>query len=226
MEKNFTADDLIVTDNNSIDNDKIDNDKIDKNTTVDSLTNDLNKLSLKSPSNKSSVPNKIFFSKKTFFKIKLDEIKSCHNIAIYDINSIKNEIESKNLQIDEINTIIIKKILKKLGLYKYCGHEQYILNIIIGKPVQKMSSQEKNLIMKLFDQVLVTFNLLKKKYNWNNFLHNGYLIYQLCKLSGLNDFLDNITLPNNETIIHVNNQAWKQICSHNHWIYYGITQKN
>ncbi|AHA45432.1 putative late transcription factor [Hirudovirus strain Sangsue] len=149
---------------------------------------------------------------------------SCHNITISDLNSIKNKIESKNLQIDEINTIIIGKILKKLGLYKYHGHEQYILNIIIGKPVQKMSSQEKNLIMKLFDQVLVTFNLLKKKYNWNNFLHYGYLIYQLCKLLEYNDFLDNIALPNNETIIYVNNQAWKKICSHNNWIYYEISQ--
>jgi Poxvirus Late Transcription Factor VLTF3 like len=128
-------------------------------------------------------------------------------------------LELKKARITDPKDITQKKVkefLKKLKLSKYYEHVPNITNMLTGSEVPKFTPQLEDKLRLMFEQIQEPFRMYCPK-NRKNFLHYGYVLYKFCELLGEDQWLPYIPMLKSFEKLYVQDQIWKQICTHLRW---------
>jgi hypothetical protein len=128
----------------------------------------------------------------------------------------KSKKLSENLSL--LTPIIMRKILKKLGLYNYYEHIPHIINKLNKVPPPRFTREMEDKIRMMFKEIQEPFQKYCPK-GRKNFLNYSYVIHKFCELLELDDFLPHLPLLKNNDKLQTQDKIWKKICDHLEWEY-------
>lgn len=175
---------------------------------------DINKNLLNDCYGKSSI-----YQRKNHFKEWLNQLQARETIEIPQDVIDKIILELKNNNITNLATIeitLIKKILKKLNLSKYYENAFHIIYLINGLQPPILTIHIEKKLIEYFKMIEEPFQLYKKKER-KNILRYSYILYKLCELLELDEFLSCFSLLKNRNKLMEQDQIWKMICNHLNW---------
>lgn len=175
---------------------------------------DINKHLLNDCYGKSSI-----YQRKNHFKEWLNQLQARETIEVPQDVIDKIIIELKNNNIKNLATIeisLIKRILKKLNLSKYYENAFHIIYLINGLQPPILTIHIEKKLIEYFKMIEEPFQLYKKKER-KNILRYSYILYKLCELLELDQFLSYFSLLKNRTKLMEQDQIWKLICNHLNW---------
>jgi hypothetical protein len=139
------------------------------------------------------------------------------------LDEINKEIKIMNIQKENITKQILRKILKKKKMTKYYDHEFQILYLLNGRKPIVIEKETEILLTEYFIMVELAFEEYKKN-NFDkgrkNLLRYSYVIYKLCELLELDEYLDYFSLLKDRLKKLEQDKIWKFICGHNGWKFY------
>lgn len=125
-----------------------------------------------------------------------------------------NKIRFNNLA--ELNPTLIRTILKKLNLSRYYENVFHIIYRINGLQPPTLSREVEERLLQYFKQIEEPFRLYKKA-GRKNILRYSYILYKLCELMELDEFLRCFRLLKNRTKLIEQDTVWASICKHLGW---------
>lgn len=136
---------------------------------------------------------------------------------VYDTILVElNKMHFNNLA--ELNPTIIRKILKKVGMSKYYENSFHIIYRLNGLQPPTFSRETEKKLLYYFKKIEEPFKLYKKKTR-KNILRYSYILFKLCELLELDDFLHCFKLLKNRNKLMEQDIIWQQICNHLGWEY-------
>ena len=171
-------------------------------------------------------------SDKPTFKDNIIDIKTCAYKRTNHLSEILNQFQGKETtDIDEsiyeqireelkvqriynykeINSVLIKRILKKLKLNKYYEHIYHIINHLNALPSPSMTREQEESIKKMFKDIQKPFLLFRPKKR-KNFLNYNYIIHKICQLYEYDDFLPYFPLLKSRINLEEQDMVWEAIC--------------
>jgi hypothetical protein len=175
------------------------------------------------PSNK-EMPNEVSYTayiRLNHFKEILSQFqaKETTHIDPAVIEAIKNRIKKERIKdIQEIDNITMREILKRIRLNKYFEHIQYI-NSLLGIKPPTMSEELINTLCVLFIELQEPWALYCPQ-SRTNFFNYTYTLYQLCVLLDQKQYLPYIPMLKDLTKQKEQDMIWKKMCQHLDWMYY------
>jgi len=172
------------------------------------------------PSNKEP-PNEVSYTayiKLNHFKEILSQFqaKETTHIPPEVIQAIRNRIKKERIDINtQLNSKMMREILRKLGYNKYFEHIQYI-NSIIGIQPPLMDDKLTETLCVLFIEIQQPWALHCPPERVN-FFNYSYILYQLCVLLGQKQYLPFISLLKNDLKQKQQDEIWKLICRDLKW---------
>lgn len=134
---------------------------------------------------------------------------------LYD--SILLELKKERIDnMESLNPIKIREILKKLKQNKYYEHVAHIINKINGKPPPIMDRKTEEELRRMFKKIQMPFYKHCPK-NRKNFLSYSYVLHKFVQLLELDDFLDCFLLLKSREKLHQQDLIWKKICEDLKW---------
>lgn len=161
------------------------------------------------------------YQRKNHFKEWLNQIqgRESNEVPQEVIDMIMVELNKINYDnLANLDPTCVRKILKKLNLSKYYENIYNIINRINGLPPPILSKETEERLMRLFKMIEEPFEKYKSEER-KNILRYSYILYKLCELLELDDFLKCFKLLKNRTKLIHQDQIWKKICEHNQWEY-------
>lgn len=175
---------------------------------------DINKNVLNDCYGKSSI-----YQRKNHFKEWLNQLQARETIEIPQdvIDKIILELKNNNItNLANIEITLIKKILKKLHLSKYYENAFHIIYLINGLQPPILTIHIEKKLTEYFKMIEEPFQIYKKKER-KNILRYSYILYKLCELLELDEFLSCFSLLKNRNKLLEQDQIWKMICNHLNW---------
>lgn len=159
------------------------------------------------------------YQRKNHFKEWLNQIQAKESTEVpdevFDLIKIElNKLRFYNLA--ELESETIRKILKKLNLTKYYENIFHIIFHLNGIHPPTLSRELEEKLLFYFKQIEEPFKLYKKK-NRKNILRYSYILYKLCELLELDDFLSSFRLLKNRNKLKEQDDIWEAICKHLGW---------
>ena len=135
------------------------------------------------------------------------------------IEAIKNRIKKERIKnIQEIDNMTMREILKRIRLNKYFEHIQYI-NSLLGIKPPTMSEELINTLCVLFIELQEPWALYCPQ-SRTNFFNYTYTLYQLCVLLDQKQYLPYIPMLKDLTKQKEQDMIWKKMCQHLDWQYF------
>jgi len=128
-------------------------------------------------------------------------------------------LELKKLRITnlaKLNATIIRKVLKKLNLSKYYENTYSIINKLNGLPPPTFTIEKQKQLINHFLQIEEPFKIFKSSKR-KNILRYSYILYKLCELLELDEYLHYFKLLKNRSKLIEQDEIWKKICEYNQW---------
>jgi ribosomal protein L37AE/L43A len=180
---------------------------------VDAETNKLNNVIV------TDTPKYSIYQRKNHFREWLNQIQAKESTDIpnevFDTIIVElNKLHFQNLA--ELNPTIIRKILKKVGMSKYYENAFHIIYRLNGLQPPTFSRDKEEKLLFYFKQIEEPFKLYKKK-NRKNILRYSYILFKLCELLELDEFLHCFKLLKNRNKLLEQDAIWQMICNHLQW---------
>jgi hypothetical protein len=175
------------------------------------------------PNNK-EMPNEVSYTayiRLNHFKEILSQFQAKETTFIEPavIEAIKNRIKKERIKdVQEIDNITMREILKRIRLNKYFEHIQYI-NSLLGIKPPTMSEELINTLCVLFIELQEPWALYCPQ-SRTNFFNYTYTLYQLCVLLDQKQYLPYIPMLKDLTKQKEQDMIWKKMCQHLDWMYY------
>jgi len=175
------------------------------------------------PSNK-EIPNEVSYTayiRLNHFKEILSQFQAKETTYIDPavIEAIKNRIKKERIKdIQEIDNVTMREILKRIRLNKYFEHIQYI-NSLLGIKPPTMSEELINTLCVLFIELQEPWALYCPQ-SRTNFFNYTYTLYQLCVLLDQKQYLPYIPMLKDLTKQKEQDMIWKKMCQHLDWMYF------
>lgn len=175
------------------------------------------------PSNK-EMPNEVSYTayiRLNHFKEILSQFQAKETTFIEPaiIEAIKQRIKKERIKdIQEIDNITMREILKRIRLNKYFEHIQYI-NSLLGIKPPTMSEELINTLCVLFIELQEPWALFCPQ-SRTNFFNYTYTLYQLCVLLDQKQYLPYIPMLKDLTKQKEQDMIWKKMCQHLDWMYF------
>jgi len=135
------------------------------------------------------------------------------------IEAIKNRIKKERIKnIQDIDNMTMREILKRIRLNKYFEHIQYI-NSLLGIKPPTMSEELINTLCVLFIELQEPWALYCPQ-SRTNFFNYTYTLYQLCVLLDQKQYLPYIPMLKDLTKQKEQDMIWKKMCQHLDWQYF------
>lgn len=165
------------------------------------------------------------YQRKNHFKEWLNQIQAKESTDIpqevLDMVLIElNKIHFDNLA--ELDPTLIRNILKKLNLSRYYENVFHIIYRLNGLQPPTLSRDVEERLLHYFKQIEEPFRLYKKA-GRKNILRYSYILYKLCELLELDEFLRCFRLLKNRTKLIEQDTVWAAICKHLGWEYISST---
>jgi len=175
------------------------------------------------PSNKEP-PNEVSYTayiRLNHFKEILSQFqaKETTHIPASVIHSIRERIKRERIDVKtQLNSKIMRDILRKLGYNKYFEHIQYI-NSLVGIRPPIMDDKLTETLCVLFIEIQQPWALYCPPERVN-FFNYSYILYQLCVLLDQKQYLPFITLLKNDTKQKQQDDIWKSVCRDLDWQFF------
>jgi len=110
----------------------------------------------------------------------------------------------------------VREILKKLKYNKYYEHVPHIINRLNGQNAPVMSREIEEKLRCMFKEIQPSFQKHCPKER-SNFLSYSYVLYKLCELMELDEYLPSFPLLKNRDKLYVQDKIWEKICEDLQW---------
>ena len=132
--------------------------------------------------------------------------------------NIIEEIHKERIDINNLNPIKLRSILKKIKKNKYYEHIPHILNKLNGKSPPIMTREIEEELRRMFKEIQIPFHKFCPKER-KNFLSYSYVLHKFVELLELDEFIDCFILLKSREKLHQQDQIWKKICEYLKWEY-------
>ena len=133
---------------------------------------------------------------------------------------VVTEIKKERIRnINELSTLKVRAILKKLKLNKYYEHIPHIINQLNGQPPPYMSRSTEELLRIMFQKIqgpFLEFCPKKRK----NFLSYSYVLHKFVELLDLPHLKPLFPLLKSREKLHSQDQIWQKICDRVGWTFH------
>jgi len=130
--------------------------------------------------------------------------------------NIQGQIKKERLQASSLNRSKIREILKKLKYNSYYEHVPHILSRLNGHTAPVMDREVEEKLRYLFKEIQPSFQKHCPS-DRSNFLSYSYVLYKLCELLELDDFLHCFPLLKNRDKLYAQDKIWEKICKDLQW---------
>lgn len=127
--------------------------------------------------------------------------------------------ELKKERINDYRTLSrqkVREILKKLKYNKYYEHVPHIMNRLNGQHAPVMSREVEEKLRYMFREIQPAFQKHCPKER-SNFLSYSYVLYKICELLDLDEYLPSFPLLKNRDKLYVQDKIWEKICQELSW---------
>jgi len=111
-----------------------------------------------------------------------------------------------------IKHVKIREILKKLRLNKYYNHVVQITSIITGRDPPRMSADQEQTLLKMFDMIQEPFQEIVAGQDRQNMLSYSFLFHKFLEIMEWDDFLPFFPLLVSADKMQYQDAIWKQLC--------------
>jgi DNA-directed RNA polymerase subunit RPC12/RpoP len=129
---------------------------------------------------------------------------------------IQDQIKKERLQASSLNRSKIREILKKLKYNSFYEHVPHILSRLNGHTAPVMGRETEEKLRYLFKEIQPSFQK-HCPVERSNFLSYSYVLYKLCELLELDDFLPCFPLLKNRDKLYAQDKIWEKICKDLQW---------
>ena len=130
--------------------------------------------------------------------------------------NIQGQIKKERIQPSSLNRSKIREILKKLKYNSYYEHVPHILSRLNGHTAPVMDREMEEKLRYLFREIQPSFQKHCPAER-SNFLSYSYVLYKLCELLDLDDFLHCFPLLKNRDKLYAQDKIWEKICKDLKW---------
>jgi DNA-directed RNA polymerase subunit RPC12/RpoP len=130
--------------------------------------------------------------------------------------NIQGQIKKERIQPSSLNRSKIREILKKLKYNSYYEHVPHILSRLNGHTAPVMDREMEEKLRYLFKEIQPSFQKHCPAER-SNFLSYSYVLYKLCELLDLDDFLHCFPLLKNRDKLYAQDKIWEKICKDLKW---------
>jgi len=134
---------------------------------------------------------------------------------VYDAILVELKKE-RILEFSALKPAKIREILKKLKYNKYYEHIFHIMNRLNGQNAPVMSREIEEKLRFMFREIQYSFQKHCPK-GRSNFLSYSYVLYKLCELLELDEYLPCFPLLKNRDKLYVQDKIWQKICADLNW---------
>jgi Poxvirus Late Transcription Factor VLTF3 like len=134
---------------------------------------------------------------------------------VYDAILVELKKE-RILEFSNLKPAKIREILKKLKYNKYYEHVFHIMNRLNGQNAPVMSREVEEKLRFMFREIQYSFQKHCPK-GRSNFLSYSYVLYKLCELLELDEYLPCFPLLKNRDKLYVQDKIWQKICADLQW---------
>jgi hypothetical protein len=120
------------------------------------------------------------------------------------------------LEFSNLKSAKIREILKKLKYNKYYEHVFHIMNRLNGQNAPVMSREIEEKLRFMFREIQYSFQKHCPK-GRSNFLSYSYVLYKLCELLELDEYLPCFPLLKNRDKLYIQDKIWQKICADLNW---------
>ncbi len=131
------------------------------------------------------------------------------------IENIKLQIKKERIELEQLNHLKTKDILKKLGYNKFYEHIAFIKNKLGIKP-PIMSPEFEETLCNLFMELQSPYSKNCPDYRVN-FLNYYYVLYKLCELLDETQYLSDIPMLKDREKLIEQDETWKKMCEELNW---------
>jgi len=131
-------------------------------------------------------------------------------------DNIQAQIRKERIQPSSLNRSKIREILKKLKYNSYYEHVPHILSRLNGHTAPVMDRETEEKLRYLFKEIQPSFQKHCPAER-SNFLSYSYVLYKLCELLELDDFLHCFPLLKNRDKLYAQDKIWEKICKDLQW---------
>ena len=130
--------------------------------------------------------------------------------------NIQGQIKKERIQPSSLNRSKIREILKKLKYNSFYEHVPHILSRLNGHTAPVMDRETEEKLRYLFKEIQPSFQKHCPA-DRSNFLSYSYVLYKLCELLELDDFLHCFPLLKNRDKLYAQDKIWEKICKDLQW---------
>lgn len=130
--------------------------------------------------------------------------------------NIQGQIKKERIQPSSLNRSKIREILKKLKYNSYYEHVPHILSRLNGHTAPVMDREMEEKLRYLFKEIQPSFQKHCPAER-SNFLSYSYVLYKLCELLDLDNFLHCFPLLKNRDKLYAQDKIWEKICKDLKW---------
>jgi DNA-directed RNA polymerase subunit RPC12/RpoP/Ca2+-binding EF-hand superfamily protein len=130
--------------------------------------------------------------------------------------NIQAQIQKERLPTGSLSRNKIREILKKLKYNSYYEHVPHIMSRLNGNTAPIMDRDMEEKLRYLFKEIQPSFQKHCPT-DRSNFLSYSYVLYKLCQLLELDDFLHCFPLLKNRDKLYAQDKIWEKICKDLQW---------
>ena len=112
----------------------------------------------------------------------------------------------------------LREILRKMKCSKYYEHIPHIINRLNGQNAPFMSREDEEKLRHMFREIQPSFKKHCPK-GRRNFLSYGYVLYKMCELLEMDEYLACFPLLKNRDKLYLQDKVWEKICADQRWQY-------
>jgi hypothetical protein len=128
-------------------------------------------------------------------------------------------IQLKKEKIIDMSTLKqskLREILRKMKASKYYEHIPHIINRLNGQNAPFMSREDEEKLRHMFREIQPSFKKHCPK-GRRNFLSYGYVLYKMCELLEMDEYLACFPLLKNRDKLYLQDKTWEKICADQGW---------
>ena len=130
--------------------------------------------------------------------------------------NIQAQLKKERIHASSLNRSKIREILKKLKYNSFYEHVPHILSRLNGHTAPIMDREMEEKLRYLFKEIQPSFQKHCPAER-SNFLSYSYVLYKLCELLELDDFLHCFPLLKNRDKLYAQDKIWEKICKDLQW---------
>lgn len=145
--------------------------------------------------------------------LKRTQGKETTSISAEVIDLVRNELHKMRIyNMDEVDHVRVKAILKKLRQNKYYNNSVQIATIVTGRVSPQMSQEQEDCLMQMFERIQTPFEKIIAGKNRQNMLSYSFLIHKFLQIMNWDEFLPFFPLLVSSDKIQVQDAIWKELC--------------